>query len=687
MPKRTSAPPAKTRGKRVQKIVNDDAQDGVQRDTDLKNVSEKEDQQSLPQKRRRASVKSIKTSTSKKQAKGKQGRLAVIMNMPIDVLTEIASHLWPVDIINLARLNKSFRNILMTRPSIHIWHNAMKNVPILPDCPPDMSEPRYLALVFLKTCTSCGEAVNAEVDTVLRVRLCGPIISLSAVPPDIVSLIPYSRRIASVNAYVLREDVPVLLAEYEKKKQLNNAVAFQTWTVERKKIINARSIHADKLRKFFEYMEFVREEEIEAILAKRWEQMKFWLQELGWVTEDMDFSDPDCPNRREWYHLASQPKVLSKREWKNLKPKLIPLLEANRARRLELEFLTRQSGRQFRLMKLLYAIKEKDSFTIKIPAQHPAISLLGLSSISVSYEPAFPEISYALKWPVIFDLYETDRTTAEMEVEFEQHRGEIERFISEWQTRIQTHCSRLALQGPKVTKILQSSLTIGTDKSEPFAEFSDDLKRLLRADSFFSSTTSQLDAKQPLSYDYLLHFDGLLGLPTAVKRPKELTLDGISWNSEANKAARELLACLEIPDAPYLDMTNESIYACGRCHDTEAKGWHGIVNHYVNEKQRYAEMQKEGMLSRQGIVYKNVHDPKQCTELPLVRYSDVQVRNKSDLYECKVCADAPVLGEVLTSKEALMQHLSAVHDITNPVINEHYAPQINKKLGQSKSGR
>ncbi|EUC60917.1 hypothetical protein RSOL_376120, partial [Rhizoctonia solani AG-3 Rhs1AP] len=100
--------------------------------------------------------------------------LATLADMPLDIFIEIAAYLMPIDIISLARLTKSTRSKLMHRSSIHVWHTAMKNLEILPDCPPDMSEPRYLSFLFSEVCTACGESVNASPDWVLRVRLCGP---------------------------------------------------------------------------------------------------------------------------------------------------------------------------------------------------------------------------------------------------------------------------------------------------------------------------------------------------------------------------------------------------------------------------------------------------------------------------------------------------------------------------------
>ncbi|CUA77991.1 E3 ubiquitin-protein ligase TRIM13 [Rhizoctonia solani] len=604
MSKKPSVPPAKTRSKRARTVVNDIIQESVERDADLKSASKKEDQQSPPRKRQRASIKSTKVSTSKKLVQGKPGRLAVLMNMPTDVFAEIASHLWPVDIINLARLNKYFRNMLMTRSSIHIWHSAMRNVPGLPDCPAEMGEPRYLALVFLKTCTSCGEPVNTKVDVVLRVRLCEPVIPLNTVPPGIISLIPCSGKIAPANARALREDIPGLLAEYEKKKRLNNASAFQTWTAWKKVIISARLEHAQKLKEFFELMESAR------------------------------------------------------------------------------------NDRRSRLAELLLAIKKQDGFKVEIPAQHPAISLLDSSPITVCYNPPFPGIDYALNCPAVLDLYQTDRTTAEMEAQFESHREVIERYITQWKTRIQAHCSKLARQGSKVTTILESSLVVG-NKPDPFSNLSDDLKLLLRADTFFSTPTDF--SSRPALYSSLIEREGFLGTYTNLgdATPKgPPNLDGITWDSAANKMARKLLASLGMPNASYLDMTDKPIYICGRCHDTTDRTWEEMVFHYVFEQERYARIQKEGWPPRRRITYENEHDPKRCTKIPLVQYSGERPEDEFDLYNCKMCANALILEDVTASEEILWQHLETVHAITNPILDIHYVyvPQITEESEPSESG-
>ncbi|CUA68903.1 hypothetical protein RSOLAG22IIIB_08151 [Rhizoctonia solani] len=131
-----------------------------------------DEEQPPPRKRQRTSTKSSTKTIRKKQVRGKQGGLAGLVNMPIDIFTEITAYLFPIDIISLSRANKSFRRLLMDRSSIHIWHSTMRNVRGLPPCPPDLSEPHYLSLLFSKHCTMCGQPLRCRMDEVLRVRFC-----------------------------------------------------------------------------------------------------------------------------------------------------------------------------------------------------------------------------------------------------------------------------------------------------------------------------------------------------------------------------------------------------------------------------------------------------------------------------------------------------------------------------------
>ncbi|CAE6506418.1 unnamed protein product, partial [Rhizoctonia solani] len=88
--------------------------------------------------------------THKKQTQREEGPVTTLVNVPIEIFTEIGLHLLPIDLISLSRSNQLLRSLLMRRSSRHIWQSAMKNMEGLPPCPSNCSEPRYLSLIFSK---------------------------------------------------------------------------------------------------------------------------------------------------------------------------------------------------------------------------------------------------------------------------------------------------------------------------------------------------------------------------------------------------------------------------------------------------------------------------------------------------------------------------------------------------------
>ncbi len=67
---------------------------------------------------------------------------------------KIVSHMEPKDLLQLSRASKELRVLLLSNKNTrHLWVAARNNVvPPLPDCPEDMSEPRYAFLVFERFC-------------------------------------------------------------------------------------------------------------------------------------------------------------------------------------------------------------------------------------------------------------------------------------------------------------------------------------------------------------------------------------------------------------------------------------------------------------------------------------------------------------------------------------------------------
>ena len=104
------------------------------------------------------------------------GKLRQMLDMPLEVIlevmctttpmshhhhadnvtmTQICAHLHPKDILNLSRASKDLRTFFLSRNSMSIWKVALANLPDLPPCPDDLSEPAYVNLMFSLQCHVC----------------------------------------------------------------------------------------------------------------------------------------------------------------------------------------------------------------------------------------------------------------------------------------------------------------------------------------------------------------------------------------------------------------------------------------------------------------------------------------------------------------------------------------------------
>ncbi|KAF5330283.1 hypothetical protein D9619_006076 [Psilocybe cf. subviscida] len=90
-----------------------------------------------------------------KRRRGNRGLLKDVVDMPLDIVYEIFGKLSPGDLFNLSQTSKDLRNILSSKSSASIWKEARGNIPALPDCPSDLSEPQYANLCFMKHCMKC----------------------------------------------------------------------------------------------------------------------------------------------------------------------------------------------------------------------------------------------------------------------------------------------------------------------------------------------------------------------------------------------------------------------------------------------------------------------------------------------------------------------------------------------------
>ncbi|ELU37998.1 hypothetical protein AG1IA_07979 [Rhizoctonia solani AG-1 IA] len=449
---------------------------------------------------------------------------------------------------------------------------------------------------------------------------------------------------------------------------------------------------------FLVTLELEREQELGDAKEARRSEIKRRLGEMGWAEEDMNFgwwSD----NPRAWHDLVSQPKPLTERSeseglfflqvkltgcpvWANIRPKLIPLLEDNRERRLEMEREARRSERRRGLSRLFLQMREQSFPMLSFKAHNPMLQLsISEPVLDVSHRDAFPDFAHTLNWSIVKDIFETDATEGEMEVKFGQHRDEIRALITEWKDQVHTRlASSVRNAFEERNEPLRPTISVFNEEPDTLANISDNLKLLLRADSFFRRSGLSSLSKQPLGYSMILSMKDLVGShsPYASETPRELpTFNDIEWYPEAHEVAQKLLADLGKPDASHLEMKKVgSAFVCGRCHAVGSMSWEAIVSPpRIQIETRLTRIRSKAAsgLSERGIVYNDVHDPELFTDKPMITdYATKALETGtsivlSPVQVCKLCEDIPAATAVITIPPRMKKH-----GIAEPKINEHY---------------
>ncbi|KAF8215828.1 hypothetical protein K438DRAFT_1799507, partial [Mycena galopus ATCC 62051] len=136
----------------------------------------------------------------KKSRTSKKGRLAGLLSISLDVVFEIFGNLHPLDVLRLSRTSKEFRQLLM--------HN-LSNVQDMPSCPPNMTEPQWIALAFDAVCQVC-QKIARKVDWNLYVRIC------SKCAKTCLAHRPYgmNQRLAALNRSLLPTQRPSLALDF-----------------------------------------------------------------------------------------------------------------------------------------------------------------------------------------------------------------------------------------------------------------------------------------------------------------------------------------------------------------------------------------------------------------------------------------------------------------------------------------
>ncbi|KAF8326855.1 uncharacterized protein EI90DRAFT_1880329 [Cantharellus anzutake] len=93
--------------------------------------------------------------------------------LPIEIVSEICSHLGPPDLLHLVRSAKNFAQYLLRPSAAGVWKAAREECALdMPPIHPDLTEQKYAFLGFGSTCQNCGSITRSAVDWYLRRRWC-----------------------------------------------------------------------------------------------------------------------------------------------------------------------------------------------------------------------------------------------------------------------------------------------------------------------------------------------------------------------------------------------------------------------------------------------------------------------------------------------------------------------------------
>ncbi|KAH8117634.1 hypothetical protein DFH11DRAFT_1035226 [Phellopilus nigrolimitatus] len=230
----------------------------------------------------------------------------------------------------------------MTKSSKSAWKAAGENVS-LPECPGDLSEPEYADLIYGKGCYNCNAPLAKNLYMPFRLRLCKNCYYADC---------GLGYQIASdYGEHVRKDKVVYRLAPYElADARFESDIEDDSWRLDYGEQRYDREVFSKVLHKYvrlkgqertdyvkrrMEYTTKVmdveqwfkdndkrKENEKQAISDRRRESIFTKLKELGYNDEDFGLYDYGPDDHYTWHHLTEEPKELTDKIWKRIKPQL-----------------------------------------------------------------------------------------------------------------------------------------------------------------------------------------------------------------------------------------------------------------------------------------------------------------------------------------------------------------------------
>ncbi|KAI0371427.1 hypothetical protein BV20DRAFT_1067527 [Pilatotrama ljubarskyi] len=327
------------------------------------------------------------------------GRLADLMDMPMDIFLEIVTKLHPLDLLRFARVSKHFRSLLMGRKSRHLWVAAFENVPGVPPCPPYVCEPRYAAALFDQYCFACGIERSSNTDQSLSLRLCAPCYkanfmagnqmycSTVGLPSKVVELLPtLVVSVVKQSFCGLAKDnfiqktfyIPEFNAVVEALGRFRSPAERAVFMKERQEYVTRVQTHGVAVLTWERTNHRKKWSEDDAARADRKAAMLDKLYELG-------HTRADYPKNDAWKKILDQPRRLTDKIWKTARPKLIALIEQKREEDRQAAFEVRLKERRAEFRPLYDAFLQgrlSETDRVYAPNWNDACNLPSLAALA-----------------------------------------------------------------------------------------------------------------------------------------------------------------------------------------------------------------------------------------------------------------------------------------------------------------
>ncbi|KAI0044443.1 hypothetical protein FA95DRAFT_1608547 [Auriscalpium vulgare] len=285
--------------------------------------------------------------------------------MPLDILYEIFGYLTPSDLIQLSRVTRGFRKVLLSRQSLTLWRASYRLVVDTPPppCPEDVSEPAWAHLLFGGPyCHSCGTKPVNKILFIYRRRACQSCMEQHLVAAhnlrsrfpgirlaDKVDMVPYWQdKTAKQYSYLcfwwdddvlaLRRDLDALLEKHGSEESAAYLEELEKMRSERAAIAERKMQHSQECQKWEDSRVQERARALGQIKMKRMEGIKSRFMALGYSGIDVDsiHTHPE----------VNISKLLTDRVWKRILPILRIEVEKAHAERLDKERAARRSQRE-----------------------------------------------------------------------------------------------------------------------------------------------------------------------------------------------------------------------------------------------------------------------------------------------------------------------------------------------------